>query len=168
MWVENHLGLPDAGNDGLTGGGAMPNENAGGRRTQPVRITHLSIAPGDPRGLEDGPLVIMATLDPGPDREEQQWWTEQLRDRVEVRAWTGTFPGRLTSVQVEAPADQVEAVGRRLLTSIDEANAAYSGRYPAWRRENDKRIAEKHLLEQRRLADQQAILDRLMDEHRTN
>lgn len=146
----------------------MPNENAGGRRTQPIRITQLSIAPGDPRGLKEGPLVIMATLDPGPDREEQQWWTEQLRDRVEVRAWSGSFPGRLTSVQVEAPAYQVEAVARRLLTSIDEANAAYPIHYQAWRREHDERIAEKQLREQRRLADQQAILDRVLDEHRAD
>jgi hypothetical protein len=166
--VENHLGLPDAGNDGLTGGGTMPDENAGERRTRPVQITHLSIAPSDPRGLEEGPLVIMATLDPGPDREEQQWWTEQLRDRVKVRAWSGSFPGRLTSVQVEAPADQVEAVARRLLTSIDEANAVYPGRYLAWRREHDERMAEKRLREQRRLADQQAILDRVIDEYRTS
>jgi hypothetical protein len=145
----------------------MPNENAGGRRTQPVRITQLSIAPGDPRGRAAGPLVIMATLDPGPDRAEQQWWTEQLRARVEVRAWTGTFPGRLTSVQVETPADQVEAVARRLLTAIDEANAAYPVRYPAWRREHDERIAEEQRREQRRLAAQQAILDRVIDEHHT-
>jgi hypothetical protein len=33
----------------------MPNEDAGERRTQPVRITHMTIAPGDPRGLEEGP-----------------------------------------------------------------------------------------------------------------
>jgi hypothetical protein len=151
-----------------TGGGTMPNENAGEGRTQPVRITHMTIAPGDPRGLDEGPLVIMATLDPGPDREQVQWWMEQLRDRVKVRGWSGSFPGRLTSVQVEAPADQVEAVARRLLISIDEANAAYPVRYPAWRREHDERIAEKQFREQRRLADQQAILDRVIDEHRTN
>ena len=61
----------------------MPNENAGERRTQPVRITQMTIASGDPRGLEEGPLVIVAALDPAPDREELQWWMEQLRDRVE-------------------------------------------------------------------------------------
>ena len=66
----------------------MPNENAGEGRTQPVRITHMTIAPGDPRGLEEGPLVIRATLDPAPDREELQWWMEQLRDRVKVRSWS--------------------------------------------------------------------------------
>ena len=42
----------------------------------------MTIEAGDPRGLEEGPLVIRATLDPGPDREELQWWMEQLRDRV--------------------------------------------------------------------------------------
>lgn len=152
----------------------MPNENADGRRTQPVRVIRMSIAPGDPRGLEHGPLVIAATLDPGPDLEEQQWWVEQLRDRVKFRAWSGTSSGtspahhRLTSLQVEAPADQVEAVARRLLATIDEANAAFPDRYPAWRREHDERIAEKQLREQRRLADQQAILDRVMDEHTSN
>ena len=142
----------------------MSNENVGERRTQPVRITHMTIAPGDPRGLEKGPLVIMATLDPGPDREELQWWMEQLRDRVKVRGWSG----RLTSVQVEVPSDQVEAVARALLTSIHEGNAAYEGRYPAWRREHDEQMAEKRLREQRLLADQQAILDRVIDEYRAS
>jgi hypothetical protein len=162
MWVA------DAGNDGLTGGGTMPTENAGEGRTQPVRITHMTVAPGDPRGLEEGPLVIVATLDPGPDREEVQWWMEQLRDRVKVRGWSGSFPGRLTSVQVEAPSDRVESVARALLTSIHQANAAYQSRYPAWRREHDERIAEKQLREQHRLADHQAILDRVIDEYRTS
>ena len=142
----------------------MPNENVGERRTQPVRITHMTIAPGDPRGLEEGPLVIVATLDPGPDREELQWWMEQLRDRVKVRGWSGS----LTAVQVEAPSDQVEDVARALLTCIHEANAAYQGRYPTWRREHDEQMAEKQLRERRRLADQQAILDRVIDEYRTS
>jgi hypothetical protein len=108
--------------------------------------------------------VIVATLDPGPDREELQWWMEQLRDRVKVRGWSGS----LTAVQVEAPSDQVEDVARALLTSIHEANAAYQDRYPAWRREHDERIAEKQLREQRLLADQQAILDRVIDERPTS
>ena len=142
----------------------MPTENVGEGRTQPVRITHMTIAPGDPRGLEEGPLVIVATLDPGPDREELQWWMEQLRDRVKVRGWSGS----LTAVQVEAPSDQVEDVARALLTSIHEANAAYHGRYPAWRREHDERTAEKQRREQRLLADQQAILDTVIDEYRTS
>ena len=43
----------------------MPTENEGEGRTEPVRITHTTIAPGDPRGMEEGPLVIRATLDPG-------------------------------------------------------------------------------------------------------
>jgi hypothetical protein len=146
----------------------MPNENVGERRTQPVRITHMTIAPGDPRGLEAGPLVIKAALDHGPDQEELQWWAEQLRDRVKVRSWSGSFPGRLTAVHVEAPSDQVEAVARALLTSIHEANAAYQDRYPAWRREHDERIAEEQLREQRLLADQQAILDRVIHEYRTS
>jgi hypothetical protein len=66
-----HLGLPDAGNDGLSGGDPMADENVGRRRTQPVRIIHMSIAPGDPRSLEDAPLVIRAEFDPGPDQEER-------------------------------------------------------------------------------------------------
>jgi hypothetical protein len=146
----------------------MPTENVGEGRAQPVRITHMTIAPGDPRGFEEGPLVIVATLDPGPDREELQWWMEQLRDRVKVRSWSGSFPGRFTAVQVEAPSDQVEAVARALLTSIHEANAAYQDRYPGWRRVHDERMAEKQLRERRRLADQQAILDRVIDEDRTS
>ena|SRR5580698_101023 len=124
----------------------------------------MTIEAGDPRGLEEGPLVIRATLDPGPDREELPWWMEQLRDRVKVRGWSGS----LTSVQVEAPSDQVEAVARALLTSIHEANAAYQSRYPAWRREHDERTAEKQRREQRLLADQQAILDTVIDEYRTS
>ena len=156
--------VADARNDGLTEGGTMPTENAGEGRTQPVLITHMTIEAGDPRGLEEGPLVIRATLDPGPDREELPWRMEQLRDRVKVRGWSGS----LTSVQVEAPSDQVEAVARALLTSIHEANAAHQSRYPAWRREHDERIAEKELREQRRLADHQAVLDRVIDEYRTS
>jgi hypothetical protein len=160
--------VADARNDGLTEGGTMPTENAGEGRTQPVLITHMTIEAGDPRGLEEGPLVIRATLDPGPDREELPWWMEQLRDRVKVRGWSGSFPGRLTAVQVEAPSDQVEAVARALLTSIHEANAAYQSRYPAWRREHYERTAEKQRREQRLLADQQAILDTVIDEYRTS
>jgi hypothetical protein len=109
----------------------------------------------------------MAKLDPAPDQEEQQWWMEQLRERVKVRSWSGSSPGRLTSVHVEAPSDQLEAVARRLLTAVDEVNAAYPERYPAWRREHDERIAEERLREQRRFAVQQAILDRVMEEYRS-
>jgi hypothetical protein len=116
----------------------------------------------------DDPLVIVAKLDPMPDREELQWWSEQLGEWVKVRAWSGSAPDRLTDVQVEAPADQVEEVARRLLTAVDEANAAYSERYPAWRQEHDERVAEERLRLQRRLAVHQAILDRVMDGYRSN
>ena len=146
----------------------MADENAGRHRTQPVRIIHMSIAPGDPRPSVDDPLVIVAKLDPMPDREELQWWSEQLGEWVKVRAWSGSAPDRLTDVQVEAPADQVEEVARRLLTAVDEANAAYSERYPAWRQEHDERVAEERLRLQRRLAVHQAILDRVMDGYRSN
>lgn len=131
----------------------------------------MSIAPGDPRPSVDAPLLIVAKLDPGPDQEELQWWMEQLRDQVKVRGgsgpWSGSSPGRLTAVRVEAPPDQVEAVTRRLLAAVDEANAAYQERYPAWRCEHDERIADERLREQRRLVAPQAILDRVMDEHRS-
>jgi len=143
----------------------MANESPRRRRTQPVRITHMTIAPGDPRRLEDAPLVITAKLDPGPDQEEHQWWMEQLRERVTIRSWSAS-PDRVTAVNIEAPPDQVEAIARRLLTAVDEANAAYPERYPAWRRAHDDRIAEERLREQRRLAAHQAILDRVMEEHR--
>ena len=146
----------------------MPHENVDEGRTQPIRVTRLTIAPGDPRGVDEGPLVIVATLDPGPDRDEQQWWTEQISELVEVRAWSGSFPGRLTSVHVEAPPGEVEAVARRLLTSIREANDAYESSYPSWRREHDQRIAEKRLREQRQLSEQQAILDAVIEQHRTS
>jgi hypothetical protein len=146
----------------------MANENVSGRQTQPVRIVDMSIAPGDPRRLADAPLVIHAKLDPAPDREEQQWWAEQLRDRVKVRSWSGSSPDQLTSVNVEAPLGQVEAVARRLLVAIDDANAAFAESYPVWRREHDERIAEERRREQHRLAAQQAILDRVMEEYRSN
>ena len=146
----------------------MANENVDRRRTQPVRIIHMSIASGDPRPSVDAPLVIVAKLDPVPDREELQWWREQLGERVKVRAWSGPSPDRLTEVQVEAPADQVEAVARRLLAAVDEANAAYPERYLAWRRERDERMVEERLRLRRRFAINQGILDRVMDEHRSN
>jgi hypothetical protein len=145
----------------------MANENVG-RRTQPVQIIHMSIASGDPRPSADAPLVIVAKLDPMPDREELPWWREQLGERVKVRAWSGPSPDRLTEVQVEAPANQVEAIARRLLAAVEEANAAYPERYPAWRREHDERMVEERLRLQRRFAVHQAILDRVMDEHRSN
>ena len=146
----------------------MANENVDRRRTQPVRIIHMSIASGDPRPSVDAPLVIVAKLDPMPDRAELQWWREQLGERVTVRAWSGSSPDRLTDVQVEAPADQVEAVARRLLTAVEEANAAYPERYPVWRQEHDERMAEERLRLHRRLAVHQAILDKVMDEYRSN
>lgn len=146
----------------------MANENSGARRTQPVRIVHMSIADA-PTRLEDAPLVIRAELEHGPDPgEELQWWTEQLRDRVNVRSWTGTHSGRLTAVQVEAPSDQIEAVASRLLTAVDDANAAYPERYPAWRREHDERIAKERLRDQRLSDAQQTILDRVMEEYQSN
>jgi len=145
----------------------MANENVGRGQTQPVRIIQMSIAPGDPRPQMEDPLVIVAKLDPGPDREELQWWMEQLRERVKVRSWGGS-PDRLTSVNVEAPADQVEAVARWLLTAVEEANAAYPERCLAWRREHDARVAEEQRRQQRRYAALQTILDRVMDECRSN
>jgi hypothetical protein len=146
----------------------MTDDNSGSHRTQPVRIVHMSIASDAPARLKDAPLVIMAKLENGPDQgEELQWWTEQLRDRVKIRGWGGTYPGRLTSVQVEAPFDQLEAVARRLLTAIDDANAAYPERYPAWRQERDERIAQERLRDQRLFAAQQAILDRVIREYRS-
>ena len=147
----------------------MADENVGGRQSQPVRIVQMSIEPGDPRGLDYAPLIIRAKLDPAPDRDEQQWWSEQLRDRVKVRGWGLSSPDRqLTSVNVEAPSDQVEWVAKRLLTAVDDANAAYPERYPAWRRKRDAQIAEERRREQDRLAVQQDILDRIMQEYRSD
>lgn len=143
----------------------MANEEVGRHRTQPVRIIHMSVAPADPRPSVDA-LMIVAKL-AGPDQEELQWWMEQLSDHVKVRSWVGS-PGRLTSVQVYAPEDQFEAVARRLIAAVDEANAAYPERYAAWRREYDALTAEGRLRKERRLADYQAILDRVMDEYRSN
>jgi hypothetical protein len=145
-------------------GGLMADENVGAPRTGPLRIVRMSIAP-DPRGVSDGPLTIVAHLDPAPDREELPWWMEQLRDRVRVCGWLGTSTG-LTNVQVEAPSDQLEAVARRLVTAVEEANAAYPDSYAAWRREHDDRVAEERRREERRSAARQAILDRVLDEYR--
>ena len=143
----------------------MANEEVSRHRTQPVRIIHMSVAPADP-GPSVGALVIVAKL-AGPDQEELQWWIEQLRDRVKVRSWVGS-PGRLTSVQVDAPEDQFEAVARRLIAAIGEANAAYPVRYAAWQREHYALTAEERLGKERRFAHYQAILDRVMDEYRSN
>ena len=143
----------------------MANEEVGGHRTQPVRIIHMSVASADPRPSVDA-LMIVAKL-AGPDQEELQWWVEQLRDRVKVRSWVGSA-GRLTSVQVDAPGGQFEAVARRLIAAVDEANAAYPERYPVWRREHDARMAEERLGKERPFADYQAILDKVMDEYRSN
>lgn len=140
-------------------------------RKEPVRIVRMSIEP-EQRRLADGPLVIVAELDPGPDPEELQWWTEQLRDRVNIRAWGGSgapgSPTGGTTVQVGASDDQLEAVARQLVAAIEEANAAYPERYEAWRQEHDARVAEERRREERRAADRQAILDRVMDEYRSN
>ncbi len=142
----------------------MADENDGEHRTRAVRVVHLSIAPAR---LKDAPLVITAKLDPGPDQgKEVQWWTERLRERVQFRSWSGAN-GRLTSVQVEAPSDQVEEVARQLLTAVDDANAAFPERYPVWCREHDEREAEKRLREQRLFDAQQAILDRVMVEYQS-
>ena len=141
----------------------MANEEVGRHRTQRVRIIHMSVAPADP-GPSGDALMIVAKL-AGPDQEELQWWMEQLSDRVKVRSWAGS-PVRLTSVQVDAPEDQFEAVARRLIAAVDEANAAYPERYAAWRQENDALTAKGRLRKERRLADYQAILDRVMDEYR--
>jgi hypothetical protein len=147
----------------------MANENFEGHRTKPVRIVHMSVEPDGPgRRLEDAPVVIVAKLEHGLDLgEELQWWTEQLRNRVKLRAWTGSN-SLMTSVSIEAPPDQVETVARRLLSAIDDANAAYLERYPAWRREHDERIAEERLREQRLFAAHQTILDRVMEEYQSD
>jgi hypothetical protein len=143
----------------------MANEEIGRHRTQPVRIIHMSVAPADPRPSVDA-LIIVAKL-AGPEEEELQWWMEQLSDRVKVRSWVGS-PGRLTSVQVDALEDQFEAIARRLIAAVDDANAAYPKRYVAWRQEHDALTAEGRLRKQGRLADYQAILSRVMDEYRSN
>jgi hypothetical protein len=59
------------------------------------------------------------------------------------------------------------STARRLLTAVEEVNAAYPEGYAAWRREQDERIAGQRLEEQRRAAAPQAILDRVMDEYRS-
>jgi hypothetical protein len=60
-------------------------------RNEPVRIVRMSVAP-QLRRLADGPLTLVAELDPGPDREVLQWWIEQLRDPGE-RSRVGRLDG---------------------------------------------------------------------------
>ena len=146
----------------------MSTEHAGGRRGAPVRISHMKIAPAGPRQPGDAPLVIVAVLDPGPGGEEHLWWIAQLQGRVKVLGGNGSPRGGTTAIRVEAPRDQVEAVARRLLTAVEEVNAAYPEGYAAWRREQDERIAGQRLEEQRRAAAPQAILDKVMDEYRSS
>ena len=151
----------------------MADAHAGSPRTGPVRIVRMSIA-SDPRGPDADPLTIVAHLDPAPDWEELPWWRGQLRDLVNVR-WSGSSTGattiqastrKVTTIQVEAAEDQLEAVARQLLAAVDEANAVYAERYAAWRREHDAHVAEERRRQERRSADRQAILDRVMGEHR--
>jgi len=142
----------------------MANEHVDRPRTGPVRVVRMSIMAADPRASVDDPLVIVAELDPG---DEQLWWMGQLRERVKVLGGSGS-PAAMTSVRVEAPPDQVQEVARRLLTAVEEANAAYPERHAAWRREHDDRMAEERLRWQHRFAAQQAILDHVMDQYRPN
>ena len=153
----------------------MVDAYAGSPRTGPVRIVRMSIAP-DPRGPDADPLTIEARLDPAPDWEELPWWRGQLRDLVNVR-WGGSSTGattiqasthKATRIHVDAAEDQLEAVARRLLAAVDEANAAYPERYATWRREHDAQVAEERRRQERRSADRQAILDRVMGEHRAH
>jgi hypothetical protein len=92
---------------------------------------------------------------------------EQLRGRVKVRFFTRTGgPGSSTgptTVHVEAPADELEAVARRLVAAVEEANAAYPDRYGTWRRQRDAQEPEVR----QGLAGQQAVLDRVMGEYRS-
>ena len=150
----------------------MGNEHTDAGRSEPVRIARMSIAPRQ-GGRADGPLVILAELEPALDREELPWWMEQLSERANIHGWSGPgSPGdrswmRVVTVQVEAPDDQFEAVARRLVAAVEEANAVYPDRYPAWRRELDARVAEERLWQERRLADYQAVLDKVLAERRS-
>lgn len=144
----------------------MTNAHAGAPRAAYVQIVRMSIAP-DPRGPAAVPLTIAAQLDPAPEWEELPWWTGQLGERVNVRGWTGSSTGVIT-IKIEAAEDQLEAVARRLLAAVDEANAVYPERYPVWRREHDAQVAEERRRQERRATDRQAILERVMREHRAN
>jgi hypothetical protein len=46
---------------------------------------------------------------------------------VNVRGWTASSAAVIT-IQIEATEDQLEAVARRLLAAVDEANAVYPER----------------------------------------
>jgi hypothetical protein len=150
----------------------MGDQDANAPRSGPVRIVSMSITPHRRTG---DPLTIVAQLDPAPDQAEMQWWIEQLRERVKVEAWSGsgapgplTGPPRMTRVHVEAPDDELEPVARRLIAAVEEANAAYPDRYRTWRRARDAQVAEEQRRQQQRLAEQQAVLDRVMDEYRSD
>lgn len=148
----------------------MGNEHAGAGRTEPVRIARMSIAPRPP-GAPGEPLVIRAELSPALERAELPWWHEQLRQRAGVHSLGGQGgpqdPSlRVVTVQVEALPDQLEAAARRLAAAVEEANAAYPDDYLAWRRERDARRAGELRQQEHRLAGYQAVLDKVLAEHR--
>jgi len=153
----------------------MGDHDASATRGGPVRIVGMRIAPPYPPGAAPRPgamLTIEAQLDLGPHRAESQWWMEQLRSRIEVGPFSsaggpGSWTG-LVTVHVNAPADGLEAAARRLAAAVDEANAAYPDQYATWRRERDAQVADERRRQQQRRAEQQAVLDRVMDEYRSD
>ena len=74
----------------------------------------------------------------------------------------------VVAVQVDAPEEQLEAVARRLVTAVEEANAAYPDHYPPWRRERDAQLASEQQRREQRRAEHQAVLDNVLREHRRN
>lgn len=74
----------------------------------------------------------------------------------------------MSTIQVDAAEDQLEAVARRLLAAVDEANAVCPERYATWRLEHDAQVVEERRRQERRSADRQVILDTVMKEHRAD
>lgn len=146
----------------------MVNAHAGSSRNEPVQVVHMSVG-HDPRGLaSDSPLTIVAELDPAPDWEELQWWTGQLGEHVTVRGWSATSTDGGNHNPDRGCRGSTRGGCTAAARRADEANAVYPERYVVWGREHDAQVAEDRKQQERCAADRQAILDRVMNEHRVD
>jgi hypothetical protein len=123
----------------------------------PVRVTRMS---ADTHSSTDETIRVMAELSPAPPQETQWWWSEQISRRVTVLAGS-TGPSQFT-VYLDVPRDQLETTARALRAAVDEADAAFASRYAADVHARHQLARERQEQQQRRFADAQAVLDRVM------
>jgi hypothetical protein len=123
----------------------------------PVRITRMSI---DPHSSTDQTIRVMAELSPAPAEETQWWWREQIGRRVNGLVCS-TGPSRFT-VHLDVPRGELETTARALRAAVDEADAAFASCYAADVHARHQLARERQEQEQRRFADAQAVLDRVM------